>query len=292
MLKSIGKKNLITLIIAIAFLLTTSVAIANEPTAPTASDEKIISFNQTPDPNHLVTDPAKIKERRDNVKQEVIRIYNNTGDMEKVEEWLLKNGFVKVEPTAVELENTTGDVRILSSSSNVNMSVEVYYDRYTDEYSVYGNWAWINGAWVSDVPAFGGDVGGYDGLGLWFSNNTNLTMENGSAYLLMNDYFGYWDDTSSVWDWDANGVAIKYQDESWVSGTPYNYDYNFDSGFISVVLKANNPCTSYLKVTYGHDWKSTDLSSVSITSSGITFSFSSSSDRWQKTNNVYSYSFN
>ena len=278
------KKLIFLIVLCFCFSFVTSVAFANELNSIQAE----IEFNQTPDNDELITDPEKIQERKELVKNEVIKILKKSKDMKKVEKWLLDSGFIKIEPDIVEPDTEVG---ILSANNNVTYNVDVYYDTMTDDYTVYGEWFWNDCAWSSDVPAFGGNVGGNDGVALWFSNNNDLTMVNGSAYLLMNSYTGYWGQTSTPWDWDQNGVAFKYQDRSWVSGTPCNYDYNFDSGYVSVTLTADTPCSSYLKVSYGHDWNTTDLSSVTISSSGVSFTFTKTTDKWQGTSNTYTHTF-
>ncbi|MFZ5597955.1 MAG: hypothetical protein ACOY35_00005 [Bacillota bacterium] len=282
-------KRLLGVLLTVVFIFSLS---TNAFAAETPSNEAIykVSFNQKADPNKIIKDPEKKSERRKAIKEGFIKKWKETKDHKAVEDWLISQGFIKIE--AVPMEQESG-VSIQSSNSNVSVPApSVYYDPLNDEYSIQGNFSWNNDAWVNDISGTTvGNMGGNDGVAIWWEKSSAIRYVNDSSsqYLVLNSIDGYYDTIESVWDWDNYGIAIKAQDKTWlVSG---GYDYNFDSGTLVTTVTVTPGTTSYLKTTYCHTYSSCALNSVSFGSSGVTFNISSSSTGWQKTNNPYSYLF-
>lgn len=286
------KFTIITLSLLLSLLFVVTVAFSAETPVYGEGIAKF-TFNMTPDKDKLIIDPIKKQERREFIKTKTIDILKKTSSIEAVEEWLQSQGIIKLVP--VEETEITDEIGIMSTSDNIaTPTVSVYYDSLADEYTINGNWKWLSGAWVNDLPSgFGGNVGGHDVSGIWFADGINLKMVDNSAYMLMRKVGNqYWGTTANISDWDSNGVALQAQDNAWVANTAYNYDYNFDSGYSAVTVYTVQPTSCYVRTKFGHTWSSTGISSVNVTSSGISISFTNTSNRWDKTSNIKTFSFN
>jgi hypothetical protein len=158
------------------------------------------------------------------------------------------------------------------------------------DYNIEGTWQWNSLATAqADFPmTCGNNIGGLDGASDWMSNPANITIQQ-----FWMDTFDYTStlrtSTSTAWDWNQYGAAFKTQDSCFWDPSLSDFDYTHYRGLVDTVVSLAGSGSTYLKLTFAHDWSSTDLSGVSIGTGGVSFSFTSSSNSWQGTSNPYTW---
>ncbi|MDI3477632.1 MAG: hypothetical protein PWQ59_1157 [Thermoanaerobacterium sp.] len=234
-----------------------------------------------------ITDENQIKERTSNISKGIFDAYakSKTNNLENVDKYLKSQGFDIINPAGIIEDSVSDEVNIYEPS--------VYYDPATGLYVLNASFKWKRDSggipyWRYDLNA-PGSVGGLDGIGLWIGNPAGITLQS-NMYLVTYDYNLSQYKTSTPWNWNQYGVAFKSQDKCWYDNVPGLYNYNWDSGTLVVWISVSGTGSTYLKTTLGHDWNTTQLQSVSISSSGLSFSFGTGNNYWQGTSLPYTWS--
>lgn len=153
-----------------------------------------------------------------------------------------------------------------------------FWDSYAQKYYVYAYFFWNSEAqWRADCPTgtySSANVGGNDSFGIAFSKAINRYSQQ----------FQTWDNngirqtnTSTATKANSYGVAFSRQDKALNSGDIYTWD----SGMIGLYMLPQS--TGYMTFwqEMAHTWSSTGVSAVSIGPGGITFTFTSSNNKWE-----------
>lgn len=171
-----------------------------------------------------------------------------------------------------------------------------YYDNLLREYIVEGHMQWKRKPdydstpyWYYDITQEG-EVGGYEGVGLEVEYHENTNLVDYSLVSLNSKGNLYRHRNADDWDRHV-GVTYKVQDYAEYNfvepSTWRNWDYTFDSYHIYTYWTLDGPIGRLgIKHRYGHTWDSTSVTSTSIGwPGGISFTFSSSSNRWDAVSN-------
>lgn len=227
-----------------------------------------------------------IEARHKALQEASAKIYRTTGDLEKVNRFLEKQGLKRVSTTG----DGSTDVGILSTKYNVTISQPVvFWDSSVGQYYVYGQYSWnsylkegiTQWYWMDDAGIGNGPVGGYDAVGLSFTDKTNLqpTSWAFTTFPLYSSHPAY--NWTRPADYDAAGVVYAEQDATFDYS---KWDYNFHSGMISMYVRSTGPGSTMVKFQLKHTWNSTNLSSVTISTSGISATVSGGTNEWTATN--------
>jgi hypothetical protein len=189
-----------------------------------------------------------------------------------------------------------GGPSLLSENSDVNMSrPSIFKDSAsTDprELGVYADYDWKNTATTGDGSGSGGNVGGYDGFGIRFSQPIIQVSQEAKIWP------GKWSGAQPypaqpsrhmdvpMWSNSEVGTVYRWQDKTYAtncSGTDYPSCRYYDSelGQINMTIRLVNSGCLQAFTHYFHTWSSVSLSSVTITTSGIEAQFTGGSEHWQ-----------
>jgi hypothetical protein len=179
-----------------------------------------------------------------------------------------------------------------TTASNLVMYTPTFsYDRFYNQYVMAASWAWKicpdyhRPCWANEKTS-AGTVGGPDGMAV----KINRAILRKTAGISTNNNCGDPAISNNQPDTDTgNGIAFIEQDAVTLPGgagsclgTPYRY--NWHRGTVSErFIFANPNCGGYqlqIDAKIGHTWSSTSVNSIGISTSGISFSWSSSNYRW------------
>jgi hypothetical protein len=183
-----------------------------------------------------------------------------------------------------------------SSSTSTSEDIKLYtptfsYDNQLHHYVMAASWEWQTCAdnynracWTKDDGV--GDMGGPDGMAI----KVNRQVYRRGGGMSTNDNCGNKAIENSTADTD-NGYGLGFVKQDTVSydssngacaGTPYRY--NWHRGTVSEIFDFQSSCdastTIQVDSKIGHTWSSTSVTSIGISTSGISFTWSSSSHRW------------
>ena len=162
------------------------------------------------------------------------------------------------------------------------------YDILLRKYVMAASWQWkqcSNGApcWTSDKNS-PGNMGGPDGMAV----KINRPIFRYSAGISTNNNCGTPAISNSQPDTDTGyGVAfieqdaVSYDGGTSCSGSPLRY--NWHRGTVSETFLFQSGCAGIqlqIDSKIGHTWSTTSVNSIGISTSGISFSWSSTSYRW------------
>lgn len=176
-------------------------------------------------------------------------------------------------------------IQPLSTSADVRMVVDLYYDDDSEKYVLDGAFAWKNDDWTEEWDGTSGDIGGLDGLGLSIENEIDIYDEAFITYYSSNSSRSSIDwirtDDAEL-DYDANGLGFRFQD-AYKSG--YDYGYNAESGYALVFFEfdGSTPEDEGISINMGmaHTWDNTEVNSVSIGPWSVGFGYNRTSDKWE-----------
>lgn len=218
-------------------------------------------------------------------------IQMNAGGKSKdeVDAYLKQNGIEVVESSS----QIDGDFSILSQAENVTMyKPSIYWDNILRQYIIQGNMVWkTDGSgtkyWQFDTGLFPDLVGGTDGIGIELGPNTYCQLQDYSLATVDSegdDVYTYY----NAEDYDPNrGVVFKIQDRTWWNSAGTDVDYTLDAYYVYSYWTVSQPVSNLsVRQRYAHTWSSTGCT-PSIGTNGITFSFTSSSNRWETVSDPY-----
>lgn len=182
-------------------------------------------------------------------------------------------------------ESESDTISPLSTGEDVTMyRPSIIYDSVAREYIIIGEMEWKRPSsghpyWFSDLPMTEGNVGGYEGVGIEVGYSPYTRLER---YHLVS--ISYRDQRMYTYtnpeDWDPQyGVTFKPQDRWWMAfGGP---DYSFHRYMIYTYWTVSQAVSDLpVKHRYAHTWSSTGVTAAQIGYGGISFTFSSQSNRW------------
>lgn len=227
-----------------------------------------------------ITDPKEVEERMNIISEGMKQAFGKNANTQDVVDYLKSEGLEIIEVTEVPSATSVNDQVTYSKPVTA-------YDPSTGRYAIAAYWDWKTTDsglyyWAWDLPTFPGNVGGYDAGGLWISNPTGITFRQFSMTTWSKD-LGERFDYSTPWDWNQYGVTFKGQDTCWLENYGSTWDYSMDSGQVLAWVSVSGSGTTYLKTTYAHDWNSTTVNSCTISSSGISITFTNGTNGWQGT---------
>ena len=171
------------------------------------------------------------------------------------------------------------------SASDVTFTKPAIYRNVpANRYEVTAKWQWKNcgsvRCWIVNYPGVSGNVGGPNGFALNASRNVNHLAtsfvtydEDGASRIYTNPEV-----------FEADGVGFSEQDTQHVF--PWD-DFTWDHGTLVYAFRLASACLpgQLWKFTskMGHTWSSTSLSSISISPTNISMTFSSTDARWTGT---------
>jgi hypothetical protein len=221
------------------------------------NNEKEISKNEQ---NRLKNEATQLYSEINNLKR---NMQENIGVVEVNEND--KINFVK---TAAE-----------STYNDVNLTVNMYYDEQVNQYILSGGWDWKNDNWFSDCSW--GKCGGLDGIALHVLNKNIATFDE-VLYTYSEPGEGFNKTSSISHDYSNYGLGMKFQDNQITRNWEYEYDSYSGRGRIWFEFSDGVPTGSIVSYTigFGHTWDSTELNSIGISASSISFNFSKTENRW------------
>jgi hypothetical protein len=177
-----------------------------------------------------------------------------------------------------------------TSASNITMYKPTFsYDTLLHKYVMAASWEWKicatynRACWTNDGGV--GPMGGPDGMalkinrattrsnvGISTNDNCGTPVINNTQPDTANSYGVAFIEPDTVRYNSANGLC---------AGTPFRYDWH--RGTISETFTFNGSCAGIQIVVdsrIGHTWSSTSVDSIGISTSGISFSWSSTNYRW------------
>jgi hypothetical protein len=199
------------------------------------------------------------------------------------ETWLVEmeaNGFKLVSTEQLNALNDADDIGIMSNEDQcIDLpTLDIFEDVNNPGQYVAGAWFfWNNDLWESDLPfpcPYSGHMGGKDCFGISFSRPINIlsktfqTWDNGGTRRI---------NSTMAENQSSYGVSFKKYDDYNNAGILYYWD----SGFLSLNFTPQQTGSYAGWQTMGHTWASTDISSISIGSSGISVGFTSTNDEWK-----------
>ncbi|WP_147315400.1 hypothetical protein [Asanoa ferruginea] len=185
------------------------------------------------------------------------------------------------------------DVAPLSSNTSATVGTpSIYYETARQLHYASTNFRWTNLSTMGDGAYGGGNVGGRDAFAIRFSQDV---QNHGVAASFCP---GNWTGATpypttkpgcivvSPEDNNSDGASFAYQDRTQgarCSGTDYPSCGIYVGAQGTLVFTFKKTGTGCLQVfsKYGHTWSSTTISGVSLSNSGITMNFSSTSNKWE-----------
>lgn len=176
------------------------------------------------------------------------------------------------------------DLSIASVASDVDITVNLYYDQTTGQYVLSGGWEWKNRNWFSDCGW--GACGGYDGFALQILNrDIAIFDETLYTYSGLRELFDRTNEMEK--EYSSYGLGMRFQDNQIARNWEYEYDSHRGQGRIWFEFSDGTPTGTIVsyKAGYAHTWSSTAVSSISITATGISFTFTKQENSWSNEKN-------
>lgn len=246
----------------------------------TATAEIIVNLKEAKG-NPELTEAEK-KARLHWLETTIINMRTENKTWEEIANSLKGNGFELITSPESDREDTSSP---LSTGEQVTMyRPSIIYDNVAKEYVIIGEMEWNYDGdnfcffWYHDTPYFGGDVGGCEGVGLELGYSPYTKLEQ--YFLVGIDTRGNQERFTNPFDWDPTyGVTFNPQDRCWDPW--YGKDYNFHKYMIFSTWTVSRPVSNLpVKHRYAHTWSSTGVTSATVGPNGITFTFSSESNKW------------
>jgi len=173
-----------------------------------------------------------------------------------------------------------------------------YYDGATGEWVIVGGGYWKNDNWKNDASIWQqltcplrSNLGGTETIGLALHN------VSGTYRASMVSAMGYYSDGSGYSNYMYNpnnnnyeyGIMFNFQDEI-TDSTPGDAnwsDWKYRGKHFSALARYSNNFSAYngnVNFFYGHTWSSVSVSSVTLSNTGASISFTSGTEKW----NIYS----
>lgn len=213
------------------------------------------------------------------------------GREDQIDQYLISEGLTK--------QKVEKGFDILSTKSDVSWQApDVWYDNDTGRYYAIAGYEWQfdtkgNPKWLADATLTG-DMGGYDAVGIFFTDSASINNIQVKDYMLRtydsdNDTLYHW---TRAEDWGSEGVVFSEQDKVvYGDNTPYNgWDYTFHKGYVSMWFDTTGPVNTGIKMNYVHTWDDAQISNVTVSTSGVSFSVTNSAKHWKGVTSPYYWS--
>lgn len=243
--------------------------------------------------------------RQKSISLAIADVWNRTHNEKAVQEYLRRQGLELISAPEIDpITKLAKNSRPSGDSSPSDMYIPgptVYYDRGMGQYLFYFNWSWNSNCqpgggsggtapcWYANTPWSPGAVGGLDGWGINVSDSTVLTLQ--FQQLVTNDNNGVqtWV-ASNASPTSGNAGAVVQQQDNWKSAGTYGV-YDCDHGSFTIWMKPTGTHVSNVQIKsyVAHDWDKTGISSVSVSTSAISFNFSSTAASWQTQGSSITY---
>lgn len=202
---------------------------------------------------------------------------------QKLNKKLAKYGIKKVEADVNETFTTMatspsttvvdlGTPAIYSSSQGYIIKASVYWKKKPS-----GTWYWYDHAPCCGLGTL--NVGGADGLGIYFSNSNNLEISKTSFYTYDENGSSY---NTNLYPYRINSAGAYYRAQDTMTNSTFNpyHNYTWHSSHITVWPNFIGSVNTYARTHWTHTWSSADITGVSISNSGISVNIESSSNAW------------
>ena len=180
-----------------------------------------------------------------------------------------------------ESEDAVIEALAAPSASDVTLAKPTIYRNVpAQRYEVTARWAWKtcgnDQCWYANYPLNDGDIGGPDG----FAINSSRALTN-----LATSFVAYTEDGAArsytnPEVFESDGVGFSEQDASRTTQD----DYTWDHGTLVFAFRLAGACVPGQQFKFSsklaHTWADASLSSISISTSGISMTFSGSANRW------------
>jgi hypothetical protein len=199
--------------------------------------------------------------------------------------WAEISRMLRAEFGLVVPETSVGAVPVAApGAQDVEMSKAYFtYDDKTHDTYAFATLRWRDcgkyRCWERDAGTNGaGDHGGPEGFALWSERQIAIH----DHYLQLSDPCGKRETLKNAEFREPNGVGFRHQDtEGKASWRCPKGSYNFDSASMGVKISWNDghggDCLDdrkfELRAKYSHTWETTAVTSISISNSGIAFSW-------------------
>jgi hypothetical protein len=143
--------------------------------------------------------------------------------------------------------------------------------------------------WYDHAPCCGLgtlNVGGADGLGMYFNNTTNLSINDTSFYTYDEDLNTY---NNNLYPYRVNNAGAYYKAQDTIqnaSWKPY-YHYSWDSAHLTVWPNFSGPVNAQVRTHWTHTWSDADITGVSVSTSGIGVTIANTDKAWDGVSQGY-----
>ncbi|MGH2401240.1 MAG: hypothetical protein ACRDE6_00895 [Candidatus Limnocylindria bacterium] len=176
---------------------------------------------------------------------------------------------------------------LASENSDVAFSVpSVYFNTSAGRYEASASFAWRScntGIGGSSEPCYmndqsGTNMGGYDGFGIRFGK---LVSRRGHLFTVVAST-GCRQTYPTAADADDSGAVFRNQDRFLTVCDTSHYNWHRGTIVYSFLLRAGCPKGEYkIDTKMAHTWSSTGVSAISVSTGGISVTFSSTSNQWE-----------
>lgn len=229
--------------------------------------------------NEKITEETQ--KRYDRVNQNLSALRAKDASQAEIDTYLDSEGWERIKTVeSISGLSVKGDVNIYSPS--------FYRDKYDiSSLMITAGHKWNRDSlgkpyWYLDRPtSIDGNMGGYDAMGVYLDNTTNVAVTYSSFV------------TTNV---DGTRYSYTYPDSEWAGGSVWSEQdyvsgagklYNWDSSSITVYLKATGKYSFYARGQLWHTWNKTTLTNVSIGyPAGISATVGNAGSDWKATGNA------
>lgn len=145
------------------------------------------------------------------------------------------------------------------------------------DYVITASAHWINKAWLKHKAPFTQDVGGHDGIGIYFGDDTNIEVLDASFHTC--DCEGNWYN-ESIYAEDCKNSGVYYKAQDKCIGGILQEDYTFDSVYISAWPSIKGPVDTWARTHFSHTWKESGVDSATVSNGGIAVTIGNRENVW------------
>jgi hypothetical protein len=168
---------------------------------------------------------------------------------------------------------------VYSSSQGYFVKSSVYWKKKSNNVTWY---------WYDHAPLGYGtvDVGGSDGLGIYFSNSTNLNVSKASFYTYDENGASY---NTNLYAYRLNSAGAYYKAQDTIENSTFNpyHNYSWTSSHISVWPNFLGKASAIARTQWTHTWSFGEISGASISNTGINVDISNVENSWDGTSSGY-----
>jgi hypothetical protein len=161
---------------------------------------------------------------------------------------------------------------VYSSSQGYFVKSSVYWKKKSNNVTWY---------WYDHAPFGYGtvDVGGADGLGIYFSNSTNIGVSTASFYTYDEKGGSY---NTNLYPYQLNSAGAYFKAQDTMENTTLNpyHNYSWTSSHISVWPNFIGKASAVARTHWTHTWADAEITGASVGNQGISVEIATASESW------------